>query len=270
MSSLWPVMAVTFKEGIRNRAIYGISLFALLLLGATLVVSGMIMHQVGKVVVDMTLSTISFSGLLLVLFVGINLMAKDLDRRTIYMVLARPLSRSQYLWGKFLGLALLLIATVALVSVFSVGVIALAKMWYPNYFDRFSWLLVLLAIFYSTVSLIVLTALSFLYASFFSNSFLTLVLTIFTYIIGHGINDVKALVETPDVVGIEVSSVTVKVVQATYYLFPNLSLFDIKLQAAHGLAISFSSVCWTLSYGLVYILIAMTLACFIFGKKEFP
>jgi Cu-processing system permease protein len=267
--SLWPVAAVTFLEGIRNRAIYGISIFALLLLFASNMVAGVIMQEVGKVIVDMTLSTIALSGLLLVLFVGINLMAKDLDRRTIYMVLSRPISRPQYLIGKFLGMVLLIVTTIVIVCLFSVAAILLTKMQYPDYFARFSWALFFLSVALTTLSLILLSALSFLFASFASTSFLTLVLTILSYLIGHGINDVKALIESPQV-GIQVAPLTAKLVQGAYYIFPNLSLFDIKTQAAHGLAVPLSTVGWTVAYGLAYTAIAMLLATLIFNKREFP
>lgn len=270
MTNLWPVASVTFKEGIRSRAIYGISIFALLLLGANLLISGMIMQEVGKVAVDMALSTVSFTGLLLVLFIGINLMAKDLDKRTIYMVLSRPISRSQYIFGKFIGMVLLIIATVSFVSLFAIASIILVKMSYPAYFLRFSWGMVLLAISFTTLALILLSALSFLFASFASTSFITLALTIVSYIIGQSISDVKALVEAPGIVGIKVSPVAVKVVQAAYYIFPNLSIFDIKTQAAHGLTIPPSYIFWAVSYGLVYTCIAITLASLIFRKREFP
>src|SRR3990172_3090754 len=127
MTAIWAIAVITFKEGIRNRAIYGISIFALLLLGANLLISSMIMQEVGKVAVDMALSTVSFAGLLLVLFVGINLMAKDLDKRTIYMVLARPISRAQYIFGKFLGMCLLIVVTVAFLSVLALLSILMLK-----------------------------------------------------------------------------------------------------------------------------------------------
>lgn len=270
MITLWPVALITFKEGIRNRAIYGISILALLLLGASLLISSMTMQEVGKVAVDMALSTISFTGLLLVLFIGINLMAKDLDKRTIYMVLSRPISRSQYIVGKFLGTTFLILATIALVSFFAVLSVQSAKMMYPAYFLRFSWTMVLLSISFTTLMLILLSALSFLFASFASTSFVTVVLTIISYIIGQSVMDVKALVEAPQAVGIQVSPVTVKVVQAAYYIFPNLSLFDIKTQAAHGLAVSLSYIIWTVAYGLVYTSLAIIAASLIFRKKEFP
>lgn len=270
MTTLWPIAVITFKEGIRNRAVYGISIFALLLLGANLLISGMIMREVGKVAVDMALSTISFTGLLLVLFVGINLMAKDLDKRTIYMVLSRPISRPQYIIGKFLGMVLLILTTISLLSVFAILSILMVKVSYPGYFVGFSWPMVILAISFTTLMLILLSALSFLFASFSSTSFITLVLTIVSYIIGQSISDVKALVEAPQVVGIQVSPVTVKVVQIAYYIFPNLSLFDIKTQAAHGLTIPSPYIVWTVSYGIVYTFLAITFAAIIFRRREFP
>jgi Cu-processing system permease protein len=133
MRTLWPIAFITFKEGVRNRAIYGISIFALLLLGANLLISNMFMQEVGKVAVDMALSTVSFAGLLLVLFVGINLMAKDLDKRTIYMVLSRPISRPQYIVGKFFGMVVLLLVTLLFLSTFAIISIQLVKMSAPTY-----------------------------------------------------------------------------------------------------------------------------------------
>jgi ABC-type transport system involved in multi-copper enzyme maturation permease subunit len=271
MTALWPIALITFKEGIRNRAIYGIMLFALMLFGATALVATMIPHEVGKVSVDMALSTISFTGLLVVLFVGINLMAKDLDKRTIYTVLSRPISRSQYILGKYFGMVLLITVTMGILSVLALGAIALLKISIAAYFTRFSWSLIVLSVFLTILMLILLSAISFLFASFTTSSFVTLVLTIITYIIGQSLSGVKALVESsPQEIGITVSPVTMKMVQAAYYLFPNLSLFDIKLQAAHALAVSSSFVMWTIVYALVYIALSITLAALIFRKKEFP
>ena len=270
MSPLWPIALITFKEGTRNRAFYGISLIALLMMGAAFFIAGMIMQDVGKVAVDMSLSTVSFAGLLLVLFVGIDLMAKDLDKRTIYMVLARPISRQQYIVGKFLGISLLIATTVCILSLFGAISIFLVKWANPGYFPRFSWGPVLLADIFIAVSLILLSSLSFLFASFASTSFITLILTIISYIIGQSMNAVKTLVENPQTAEITVSPFTVKLVQAAYYLFPNLSLFDIKTQAAHGIAVPMTYIFWTLCYGIVYICLVTIFAASLFSKKEFP
>lgn len=270
MNVLWPIAFITFKEGIRNRAIYGISFFAFLLLGANLFMSGMMMRSAGKASIDMALSTVSLSGLLLVLFVGINLIAKDLDKRTIYMVLARPISRAQYILGKFLGLGLLIITAVLFLSVVGGFSVFLVNLSYPEYFDRVSFSLTAIAVFFTTLMLLLLSALSFLFASFSSTSFITLSLTIIAYIIGQSLNDVKALVDAPKAFEISISPVMSALVKGAYYLLPNLSFFDIKLQAAHGLAVSPSYIGWVTVYGVVYTTIVISLAAIIFRKKEFP
>jgi len=270
MSTLLPIALITYKEGIRNKAFFGVSLVALLLLCAGALISIMVPQEMGKAAVDMALSVISFSGLLVVFFVGINLMAKDLDRRTIYMVLSRPISRSQYIIGKFIGMLFLIVMTMLFVSLLAIILLFLLKMGYPDRFERFSWSLVLLAAFLSTLGLVLLSSLSILFASFTSASFVTSALTVVVYIIGQSLGDMKTLVETPQSFPVGISPFIVKLVQTVYYIFPNLSLFDIKMQAAHNLSPSFSYIVWTALYGLFYTCVAITLAALIFKKKEVP
>jgi ABC-type transport system involved in multi-copper enzyme maturation permease subunit len=267
---LFPIAVITFKEGIRNRAIYGISILALFMMLINFLICQMVMRDVGKVAMDIALSTVSFTGLLLVFFVGINLMAKDLDKKTIYMVLARPVSRSQYMVGKFFGMVALIVASNLIQGSFAIVSLFMLQRMYANYFLRFSWPMFFLALLFIVLMLILLTALSFLFASFSSTSFIVLVLTIVSYIIGNSLSDVKALVEAPQAVGIDPSPITVKIVQAAYYLFPNLSFFDIKTQAANGLTVALPYIGWTMLYGFAYTAVALSLACFIFSKREFP
>jgi Cu-processing system permease protein len=240
MNVFFPISIITLKEGIRNRAIYGISLFALMLLGLSLFVASMSTRDVGKVAVDMALSIISFSGLLVVLFVGINLMAKDLDKKTIYMVLSKPISRSEYILGKFLGIIMILFLTTSFITFLASGFLFFLNMNYAAYFPRFSWLLFFLSVFFIMISLVLLTAISFLFSSVSSSSFTTLFLTIISYLIGQSLGDIKALIDAGNIAGEPVPQVTRIVVQAVYYLFPNLSFFDIKTQVAHGLAVQLS------------------------------
>mgnify|MGYP004702838177 CR=1 FL=1 len=270
MNKLWAIAVITYKEGMRNRALYGIAIFTLLLLAANQVICSMILRDVGKVAVDLALSSIAFAGLLVVLFVGINLMAKDLDRKTIYMVLSRPISRAQYLIGKFIGLTLIIVVSMALLGCGALLSIFLTKMTYPTFFPQFSWSAVLITMFFSTLMLILLAALSFVFASFASNSFVTLVLTVATYLIGQITGDVKSLVEAPAAVGIQVSAFTTVLVKSVYYVFPNLTLFDLKMQAAHGLAVTGSFLLWTFCYWAFYLITSLIVAILVFQKREFP
>jgi ABC-type transport system involved in multi-copper enzyme maturation permease subunit len=166
---------------------------------------------------------------------------------------------------------MLITVTMGILSFLAISAIVMLKTVHSDFFTRFSWQAIILADGLTVLMLIVLSAVSFLFASFTSSSFITLILTIITYIIGQSLSGVKALLEAPShEIGFTVSPVTMNMVKAAYYLFPNLSLFDIKLQAAHDLPISLSFVIWTVVYGLVYIAISITLAALIFRKKEFP
>jgi ABC-type transport system involved in multi-copper enzyme maturation permease subunit len=197
-------------------------------------------------------------------------MAKDLDRKTIYMVLSKPISRSEYIFGKFFGMVLLLLSTIAFISALAALSLFILKQGYPAFFPRFSWSLVFLGIFFILQMLILLSALSFLFASLSSTSFITLVLTIISYLIGRSLADIKTLFDTPGITGETVSPITVKVVQIAYYLFPNLSFFDIKTQIAHGLSVPLSTVLWTVLYCAVYTTLVVGLASLIFRRREFP
>ena len=122
MKSVISLAIITFKEGIRNRALFGIGLLALFVLGLNLAVAGFFMRDIGKVTVDMNISALSFAGLLLIFFVGVNLMAKDIDRKTIHLVLSKPISRRQYIFGKFFGIQFFVF--VSRLSYFCCGFIA--------------------------------------------------------------------------------------------------------------------------------------------------
>jgi len=270
MTTLWPVAMITFKEGIRNKSVIGIFLFSLFLLCTNFFMAGMALIDIGKIAVDIALSTVSLAGLLLVLFVGINLMSKDLDKRTIYMVLSRPISRSQYIVGRFMGMVLIIVFALLIVSILAVLSIILIKAGHGNENIRFSWSVVILALFFIMLSNILLSALSFLFSSFVSTSFITLLLTVISYIIGQSMQDIRSLIATSQTSGIEISQVSTKIVQVAFYLFPNLSLFDIKLQAAHGNPVPSSYLFWTTFYGVVYICLVITASALLFRKKEFP
>jgi ABC-type transport system involved in multi-copper enzyme maturation permease subunit len=269
MRRIWPIAIITFKEGIRDKTIYGISLLALLLFIVNLIISEMFMRDIGKVTVDLTLSTISLSGLLLVLFIGINLIGKDLDKKTVYTILSRPFSRADYLFGKFTGITLIIVLSIPILSIFGVISLSIVKLRFGKYFLHFSWYPFLIAIILIIFSLILLTSLSLLFSSFTSSSFITLIFTIISYIIGNSIEEVKSIVEVK-AMGVETNPIINYIIKIAYYMFPNLSLFNVKIQAAHGLNIPFSYLLWVIIYGIIYTTISLLIGCVLFRRREFP
>lgn len=269
MTAVLSVALITFKEGIKNRAIFGIFIIALLLFAATTVVITLFMRDIVKVAVDLSLSTVSFAGLLTLLFIGVNLFGKDLDKRTIYMVISRPISRSEYLVGKFIGIVLLAFAVVAFLGILSVVPVILSKRFYYYPEARFDWWIYSLAVVYIFIKLAIVAAVITLFASFTSNSFIALVLSLVVYFIGQSTESVRLLL-TSQVEKVEVSPILSYMVDIAYYIFPNISVFDLKIQAAHGLSIGPSYILWTALYAVFYIVIVLSLGALAFRRREFP
>lgn len=263
---LQTIVRVTFLEGLRNKAVYGISLMAGLMMAFSVVLSGMIMRDVGKVATDLALSTATFASLLVVLFVGITVLARDLERKTIYLALSRSVPRSRYLVARFLGLGLLQAFVMLLLLAASLVTLLLVKKMYISYFGSVSLWLVVLAHLFVLVQMWLLTALSILFSMVASSPFVTFMLTTLTWLIGSNTQEVKLLIESaaPG----KISPVIKTLVQFAYYLFPNLALFDLKTTAAHGLTLHVGKTVFALLYGLGYSVTILSLAIVLFKRKE--
>jgi ABC-type transport system involved in multi-copper enzyme maturation permease subunit len=259
---------ITFKEGIRNRSLFGILFFSLFILGLNVAVAGFFMREIGKVTVDMNLSALSFSGLLLVLFVGVNLMSKDIDRKTIHLVLSKPISRIEYLWGKYLGIVWFVLVSLSVLLTFScVTVFGLISL-YPAYFENFSWVIFFQACIFIFIKLAVLTSIVVFFSAITTSSFLTLVLAICSYIVGTTIEEVIFYLES-GMAGEAFPAYMQRIIDVVSYLFPNFSVFDFKLEAAHGLVISLDRLGFALGYAGVYVTILLVGASLIFSRREF-
>ncbi|PLX89795.1 MAG: hypothetical protein C0619_10435 [Desulfuromonas sp.] len=267
---IWALALVTFKEGLRDRSLYGIFLFALFVLGLNVLVAGFFMRDLGKVTVDMNLSALSFAGLLLVFFIGINLMAKDIDKKTIHLVLSKPFSRGEYIWGKFTGLVMFVGATQLVLLVFSSATVAVVRWMYPNFFAGFSWGIFITAVFFVFLQHVLLCAIVVFFSSLTSSSFISLIFSLASYIVGITLEEVVFYLRTPtaneEVAGAEFLQRSLEVVT---WLVPNFAAFDFKLEAAHGLALEFSHLGVTFGYACLYIMLLLILASVIFSRREF-
>lgn len=269
MKGMLSLAYITFVEGIRSRAIFGIFIMALLMFAVTLTLTNLFMRDIVKVAADLSLATISFSGLLMVLFIGNNLLSKDIDKRTIYMVISRPISRPQYIVGKFMGLVLLVIVAVIFLGAISSIPVYLAELSYENPATIFKWHIYLTAIIMIAMKLALIAAITIFFSSFTSTSFISLILTIATYIIGTSTETVKGIL-TMKMDGVDISPVIKAVIKGVYYIFPNLSTFDIKLQASHGIPLPEGYILWAITYWLIYTGIMVSTAAIIMERREFP
>src|SRR5205085_10360863 len=105
-----------FKESVRDRVLYAIAAFAVLLVMASLLIGQITAGQDLKIIKDLGLATIELAGVLMAVFIGIGLVSREIDRRSIYSLLAKPLARWEFIVGKFLGLTLTIAVNVGLMT----------------------------------------------------------------------------------------------------------------------------------------------------------
>jgi len=268
MNNILAVISITFKEGLRQRILYGVIIFALLLMFFAVLFSGWFMRDISKIILDFCLSAVSIGGLLIPFFLAVNLLSKDIERKTVFAILARPISRSQYIIGKFGGLILLAGLVMSILSGSSLLSVWVGKLLYgARFFADFSLFAFLQAVLMSWLGVVVLIALVVVWCTVTTSAFLATLLTLLTYIIGQTIDDVVRFLSV-DTVGVEISATVQKTVQVVKYIFPNLSVFDLKLQAAHNIILPLGELSTIVMYGVCYCTVSLSLAVFIFKKRD--
>jgi Cu-processing system permease protein len=269
MSGILSLAYITFKEGIRNRVLFGIFIMAVLAFALTVSLTNLFIRDIVRVAASLSLSTISFSGLLMVIFIGTNMVARDIDKRTIYMVISRPISRAEYIIGKFIGLCFLVAASVLFLGLLSSLPVYFTSLTHQNPQTMFKWSVYSAAIVVIAMKLMLIASVIVFFSSITSTSFISLILTMASYIIGSTNEVVKGLLEVK-MEGVNISPATGTIIKIAYYVFPNLSAFDLKVQAVHGIPLDWGYFLWLSTYWLFYTAIMLTAGALIMGRREFP
>ena len=255
-----------FKESVRDKVLYNLVAFAVLLIASTFLLGQLTAGQDIKIIKDLGLAAISLFGLMIAVFIGIGLVWKEVDKRSIYGVLSKPVRRYEFVLGKYFGLLLtlavnLLVMTVAFYAVLALNAwmaspATLAAMKTPAADPA-----MLKAILLIGVELSLVTAIA-LFFSTFSSPFLSAGLTVGLWVIGHFNDDFRNFGDIVD------SQVAVWLTRALYYLLPNFSAFDIKSQVVWGAPVAFTDLALTLLYGAVYVTLVVTGAVTIFSRRD--
>jgi ABC-type transport system involved in multi-copper enzyme maturation permease subunit len=268
IKNILAVTLISFREGLRHRVLYVALILALLVIFFSVLVSGFFMRDISKVIVDLCLAAVSVSGLLVPFFLAVDLLAKDIERRTILTILARAVSRSEYILGKFGGLILLTGVIMSVLACASlVAIWGGMKLYGQVYFATFSWSAVLISIGVGFLGMIVLNAVVIMWCSITTSSFLATILTLLTYIIGQTVEDVVRFIsiKTP---GVEIAPIFQKASNLALYVFPNLAAFDFKLEAAHGISMPQEYTIFLVIYALGYSTVALSLAILVFRRRD--
>jgi len=246
------VAANTFRESVRERVLYNLLFFAVVLTLSSLVLKQLSLRQDEKIVKDVGLAAMDFFGTLIAVFIGVGLVSKEIERRSLYPLLAKPLSRDEFFVGKFLGLAFtLLVNTAVMTAGLAVTLLATGRAFDPGLLKGIIpiylglMLTVAIALFFSTVTSAAVAAIG------------TLCLCIagrYSDILLHMKADLGA---------------AGGVVQFLYYVLPNFRNFDLKSQVVYGDPVAWSIVGQIGGYALVYTAVVMIAGALAFRARDF-
>ena len=243
----------TFRENLREKLLYNLLFFALLMIGSSILLSRITLGDHHRLILDLGLASINLFGVLIAIFVGIGLVSKEVDRKTIYTIVSKPIPRYEFLLGKYCGLVITLFAN-TIVMVLGL-LIVLQVMDVPITSLVFKSLALIF------LELMVITAVAVLFSTFTSAT-LSAIFTLAVYVIGHLSGDLKEFARKLD-------DVSQMAVNAIYYTLPNLERFNLKGHVIHHLDFGMADMALTLAYGLTYAAFLLLLASVIFQRRDF-
>ena len=261
------VALAVFKESVRDRVPYSMVLFSVVLMAAALLMSQLTASQDLKVIKDLGLATMNVMGLLIALFIGTGLVAKEVERRSIYSVLSKPVTRTGFLLGKFFGLVLTLIVNLAMMTVAFYAMLLYQDLTAIDWVQQ-GWrapaldLRLLLPIGLTLLQLTLVTAVA-LFFSAFSSPLLATLFTLGIWVAGHFSADLRDFGTAVD------APVAAAVAKGVYYLLPNLSALDVKNQVVHGLAVAWPALGLATASTAAYIALVLTAASTVFARRDF-
>lgn len=256
MSRILIVARNTFREAVRDRVLYNLVFFALLMIASAVIVGQISMDIETVVMVSLGLSAISLIGLLIAVFTGVGLVSKEIDKRTLHAVLAKPLRRWEFLLGKFAGLVLTLAVNTAAMA----AGLFLAMLFVKHSIVR-SDAVVLVAVYFILLKLALVVALAMLF-SCFTSPLLAILFTGGLYVAGLFVAQLRNLQNT------QMTPQMQKVFSILSFLLPNFENYDVMGAAAHGRSIPSSVVAHNTLYTVLYCAIVLSVAAVIFSRKD--
>ena len=267
MRAIRTVAINVFRESVRDRVPYNLVLFSVLLIASSYLLGQLTAGQDVKIVKDLGLAAISVFGLFIAIFIGIGLVSKEVERRSIYALLSKPVSRPQFIAGKYLGLVLTLAVNIT-VMVVALYIVLGYLSWQESAEYKAVWEApgadpaMLKAVFLIFIELMLVTALA-LFFSTFSTPMLSAVLTFGLYVAGHFNSVLKNFGKVVN------SQAAIWLSRGMYHVLPDLSAFDVKTEVVHGLPVTMGYLASTTAYGLAYVTALLLVAMFIFSRRDF-
>ena len=245
----------TFREAVRDRVLYNLIVFALLMIGASLLLGQITIGVQRQLLINLGLTAISIFGVLIAIFIGIGLVSKEIDKRTLYTVLTRPVQRWEFIVGKFFGLVGTLTVNAGLMTI---GFFA-ALLYLMHGLQR-SDASVLAAVYFILLQFMMVTAIALLLSSF-STPIESAVLTFAIFVVGSFSEDLRGFAEaakgSAHYIGMAIS-----------YLIPNFSALNYIAFVAHGNPVPGDIILLNTAYGVLYAGAAVCAAAIIFQNRN--
>jgi Cu-processing system permease protein len=257
-----------FRDSVRDKVLYSIVAFAVFLMAASYLIGQLTAGQDVKIIKDLGLAAMALFGLFIAIFIGVGLVAREIERRSIYAMLAKPVRRHEFIVGKYLGLVGTLLVNLAIMTAAYYGVLL-----YMTYTVSPATLKaaptapmdprLLIAVAMIGCELALVTAVALFWSTFSSSALLSAGLTAGLYVAGQFGADLKNL-------GTVVSSpAAASIGRALYYVLPNFASFDVKAEVVHGVAIEPARLWLAAGYGVAYVALLLVAAVLIFGRRDF-
>lgn len=257
LGRIFTIATNVFRDVVRDRILYIIGFYALVLAAAIRILPEIAAATEDKIFLDFGLAAMSLLGLIVAVFIGTGLVNKEIEKRTVLVLIAKPISRVEFITGKHLGLSAVLALLIAVMTLIYVALLQFGNISY----DLGS---ILLAVIFLLLQLSLITAVA-IALGVFTSSVLATLLTFGVYLMGNFSQDLVELGRLGNNPGFQ------RLTQGLYLILPDLSRLDLKNQAVYGseLLPNSTTLIANASYGLLYTVLLLAIAILIFSRREF-
>ncbi len=249
------IAANGFREVIRDRILYFIGFFALLMVIALRLLPQISVGADEKILLDLSLGGIGLLSAVVAIFVGTGLINKEIEKRTVLVLIPKPITRAELMIGKHLGLSAVLVVLVAVMGVIGFGLLSLNGISYPPG-------AIALSLLYLIIELSLLVAVALLFGVF-TSSILATLLSFGVYLVGHFSRDLLELGNLSDNASVKTFT------QTLYLILPDLSRLNFRNEAVYGLLPNAGDLLSNGLYGILYTILLLAVATLIFSRRQF-
>ncbi len=253
---LFTIALNTFKESIRNKILIGVLLFSVLIIISTMVLVQLTIGQWMKITVDIGMGAISLFGNLMAIFLGINLVAREIDRKTVYTIVSKPIKRYEFIISKYLGLIITIFVNVVLMLI----ILLLILKFYVRY--DIPYLGTIQAFYFLILEFMIISAIAIFFSTF-STPIMSATFALTLWFIGHLLSDLKFWSMKSE------NEAFKFLINVIYYILPDLELLNLKSNIVYQITADTGYIVWVTAYSILYAIIMLIASILIFEKRDF-